>query len=91
MRMEENRDLKGFKEAAPGGLPPLGSLECTCGALVDACTAVGTGSGVDDRNVSNGDGVRRASVHACSACDTICFFDCRHFNNLNAGFPLLSI
>ena len=58
------------------------SLDGAGGTLVDAGTAVDTGVGVDDRDIADGDCVRGTSVCACSACDTICFFDCRHFNNL---------
>ncbi len=55
------------------------SLDCTGGALVDASSAVDTDIGVDDCDITDGDGGGRACICAYTACDTICFFNCRHF------------
>ena len=58
------------------------SLDCTSRALVDACSALCADACVDDSDIADGDCSGRTCICACSACDTICFFDCRHFNNL---------
>lgn len=58
--------------------PEVGSLDGARGALVDACAALGADVGVDDGDVTDGDGGRGARVSADSASDTLRFFDCWH-------------
>ena len=45
------------------------------GALVDACAALAAFGCIDNCDVVAGDCGLRANIDACSACDTLGFFD----------------
>jgi hypothetical protein len=46
-------------------------FDCAGRALVDTCTALDALRCIDDSDIVDGDCILRASICACSACDTL--------------------